>query len=116
MNTKIYNLLGGIGLLIYSLSMLSIASQHIFSSWFHKKFNQSETTKLKSFIQGLSFSFITESSRISTTTLSGLIETPNINFSNIYYFISGANIGASLIPILCILNISIIPYILIFIG
>lgn len=116
MNLKLYNLLGGVGLLIYSLSMLSLSSQHLFTSWFHKQFNHHETNRFKSLLQGLIFSFITESSRISTITFSGLIDSNNINFFNIYYFIAGANIGASLIPLLVLLNISILPYLFAFVG
>ncbi|MCX7951385.1 MAG: Na/Pi symporter [Clostridiales bacterium] len=116
MDVKLYNLLGGVGLLIYSLSMLSLSSQHLFTSWFHKKFNHHETNRFKSLLQGLIFSFITESSRISTITFSGLIDSTNINFLNIYYFIAGANIGASLIPLLVLLNVSIIPYLFAFLG
>lgn len=116
MNVKLYNLLGGIGLLIYSLNLLSLSSQHLFTSWFHKRFNHHETSRFKSLLQGIIFSFITESSRISTITFSGLIDSTNINFLNIYYFIAGANVGASLIPLIVLLNISILPYLFAFIG
>ncbi|GFR35262.1 hypothetical protein [Thermobrachium celere] len=116
MRTQTYNLLGGIGLLIFSLSMLSHASQNFFSLWFHKNFNKKEKNKFMSLIQGIIFSFITESSTISATAYSGLLESNSIDFTNILYFISGVNIGASLVPIIVLLKFSIIPYLFVFLG
>ncbi|MCX7694323.1 MAG: Na/Pi symporter [Caloramator sp.] len=116
MKTQIYNLLGGIGLLIFSLSMLSHSSQNYFSSWFHNKFRHKNTNRLYSLFEGIIFSFITESSTISATTYSSILEAGSIDFVNILYFISGVNIGASLIPMIILFNFSIIPYLLVFIG
>ncbi|CDF58849.1 Na/Pi cotransporter family protein [Thermobrachium celere] len=116
MRTQTYNLLGGIGLLIFSLSMLSHASQNFFSLWFHKNFNKKEKNRFMSLIQGIIFSFITESSTISATAYSGLLESNSIDFTNILYFISGVNIGASLVPIIVLLKFSIIPYLFVFLG
>ncbi|WP_027309160.1 Na/Pi cotransporter family protein [Caloramator sp. ALD01] len=116
MKTQIYNLLGGIGLLIFSLSMLSRSSQNYFSSWFHNKFEHKNISKLYSLFEGIIFSFITESSTISTASYSSILEVASIDFVNILYFISGVNIGASLIPVIILLNISVVPYLLIFAG
>ncbi|MBZ4663328.1 MAG: Na/Pi cotransporter family protein [Caloramator sp.] len=116
MKTQIYNLLGGIGLLIFSLYMLSHSSQNYFSSWFHNKFKHKNVSKLYSLFEGIIFSFITESSTISATSYSSILEAGSIDFVNILYFISGVNIGASLIPVIILLNISVVPYLLIFAG
>ncbi|WP_443110772.1 hypothetical protein [Caloramator sp. mosi_1] len=67
---------------------------------------------MHSLFEGIIFSFITESSTISATTYSSILEAGSIEFINILYFICGVNIGASLIPIVILLNISIIPYLL----
>ncbi|WDC83163.1 hypothetical protein PL321_10045 [Caloramator sp. mosi_1] len=55
MKTQIYNLLGGIGLLIFSLGMLSHSSQNYFSYWFHNQFKQKTNKKYIPYLKELYF-------------------------------------------------------------